>query len=208
MTNYIPTIGIEVHVELKTKTKIFSPSTNGYGEMANSLTNVIDLGYQGTLPTLNKEVVNLAIKAATVLNCKIRREMHFDRKNYFYPDNSKNYQITQSRTPIGYDGYVEIDVNGAAQIRSKIKEAISVFIMPPSLEILKARLSRRGTETTDVIEKRIAVALGEIARATEYDYIVVNDDLSEAVNDFSAIITADRLKIERPSALVDFVLNK
>ena len=73
MTNYIPTIGIEVHVELKTKTKIFSPSVNGYGEMANSLTNVIDLGYPGTLPTLNKEVVNLAIKAATVLNCKIRR---------------------------------------------------------------------------------------------------------------------------------------
>ncbi len=108
----------------------------------------------------------------------------------------------------GKDIIVEIDVNGAAQIRSKIKEAISVFIMPPSLEILKARLSRRGTETTDVIEKRIAVALGEIARATEYDYIVVNDDLSEAVNDFSAIITADRLKIERQSALVDFVLNK
>lgn len=112
MTNYIPTIGIEVHVELKTKTKIFSNSINGYGEMANSLTNVIDLGYPGTLPTLNEEVINLAIKAATILNCKIRKVMHFDRKNYFYPDNPKNYQITQARTPIGYDGYVEIEVNG------------------------------------------------------------------------------------------------
>lgn len=112
MTNYIPTIGIEVHVELKTNTKIFSDSKNGYGQMANSYTNVIDLGYPGTLPTLNMEVVNLAIKAATVLNCRIRRKMHFDRKNYFYPDNPKNFQITQSRTPIGYDGYVEIEVNG------------------------------------------------------------------------------------------------
>ena len=112
MTNYIPTIGIEVHVELKTNTKIFSDAKNGYGQMANSYTNVIDLGYPGTLPTLNMEVVNLAIKAATVLNCKIRRKMHFDRKNYFYPDNPKNFQITQSRTPIGYDGYVEIEVNG------------------------------------------------------------------------------------------------
>jgi len=112
MSNYIPTIGIEVHVELKTKTKIFSNSTNGYGQMANSLTNVIDLGYPGTLPTLNEEVILLAIKAATVLNCKIRRQMHFDRKNYFYPDNPKNYQITQARTPIGYDGYVEIELNG------------------------------------------------------------------------------------------------
>lgn len=112
MINYIPTIGIEVHVELKTNTKIFSNSLNGYGQMANSLTNVVDLGYPGTLPTLNKEVVNLAIKAACVLNCKIRKEMHFDRKNYFYPDNPKNFQITQARTPIGYDGYVEIEVDG------------------------------------------------------------------------------------------------
>ena len=73
MSNYIPTIGVEVHVELKTKTKIFSNSTNGYGKMANSLTNVIDLGYPGTLPTLNEEVINLGIKAATILNCRIRK---------------------------------------------------------------------------------------------------------------------------------------
>ena len=112
MSNYIPTVGIEVHCELKTNTKIFSNSINGYGQMANALTNVVDLGYPGTLPTLNKEVLNIAIKAALILNCKIRRQMHFDRKNYFYPDNPKNYQITQAETPIGYDGYVEIEVNG------------------------------------------------------------------------------------------------
>ena len=112
MSNYIETIGIEVHVELKTNTKIFSSSKNGYGMMANSLTNVIDLGYPGTLPTINYGVVETAIKACHILNCKIRKEMHFDRKNYFYPDNPKNYQITQGRTPIGYDGYVEIEVDG------------------------------------------------------------------------------------------------
>ncbi|MBQ2910470.1 MAG: Asp-tRNA(Asn)/Glu-tRNA(Gln) amidotransferase subunit GatB [Bacilli bacterium] len=138
MSNYIPTIGVEVHVELKTNTKIFSNSTNGYGEMANSLTNVIDLGYPGTLPTLNKEVLNLAIKAATVLNCKIRREMHFDRKNYFYPDNSKNYQITQSRTPIGYDGYVEIEVNG-------VKKRIEIEEMHIEEDTCKS--THRGTKT-------------------------------------------------------------
>lgn len=108
--NYIPTIGIEVHVELKTNSKIFSNSKNGYGMGANTLTNVVDLGYPGTLPTVNKNVVDIAIKAATILHCKIRKDMHFDRKNYFYPDNSKNYQITQSRTPIGYDGYIEIEI--------------------------------------------------------------------------------------------------
>lgn len=138
MSKYIPTIGVEVHVELKTNTKIFSNSINGYGEMANSLTNVIDLGYPGTLPTLNKEVLNLAIKAATVLNCKIRREMHFDRKNYFYPDNPKNYQITQSRTPIGYDGYVEVEVNG-------VKKKIEIEEMHIEEDTCKS--THRGTKT-------------------------------------------------------------
>lgn len=138
MTNYIPTIGIEVHVELKTKTKIFSNSVNGYGQMANSLTSVIDLGYPGTLPTLNEEVVSLAIKAATVLNCKIRRQMHFDRKNYFYPDNPKNYQITQSRTPIGYDGYVEIEVEGQ-------KKKIGILEMHIEEDTCKS--THRGTKT-------------------------------------------------------------
>jgi len=138
MSNYIPTIGIELHEELKTKTKIFSKSTNGYGEMANSLTNVVDLGYPGTLPTLNEEVINLAIKAATILNCKIRRQMHFDRKNYFYPDNPKNYQITQARTPIGYDGYVEIEING---------EKKKIEIEEMHIEEDTCKSTHRGTKT-------------------------------------------------------------
>ena len=138
MEKYIATIGIEVHVELKTKTKIFSPSVNGYGEMANSLTNVIDLGYPGTLPTLNSEVINLAIRAATVLNCKIRKQMHFDRKNYFYPDNSKNYQITQARTPIGYDGYVEIDLGDKKK---------KIFIEEMHIEEDTCKSAHRGTKT-------------------------------------------------------------
>lgn len=112
MTGYKKTIGIEIHAELKTKTKIFSNSINGYGKTANSNVNVVDLGYPGTLPTLNMEAVNLALKAALILNCKINKQMHFDRKNYFYPDNPKNYQITQFETPIGVDGYVEIEVDG------------------------------------------------------------------------------------------------
>ena len=138
MSNYIPTIGVEVHVELKTNTKIFSNSVNGYGEMANALTNVVDLGYPGTLPTLNEEVVNLAIRAATILNCKIRKVMHFDRKNYFYPDNPKNYQITQARTPIGYDGYVEINVNG---------ETKKIYIEEMHIEEDTCKSAHRGTKT-------------------------------------------------------------
>ncbi len=112
MAEYKKTIGIEIHTELKTKTKIYSNSVNGYGKTANSNVNVVDLGYPGTLPTLNMEVIRLALKAALILNCEINRDMHFDRKNYFYPDLPKGYQITQAETPIGVNGYVEIEVNG------------------------------------------------------------------------------------------------
>lgn len=138
MSNYIPTVGVEVHVELKTNTKIFSNARNGYGQMANSLTNVIDLGYPGTLPTLNEEVINLGIKAAHILNCNIRKEMHFDRKNYFYPDNPKNYQITQARTPIGYDGYVEIDLAG---------EKKKIYIEEMHIEEDTCKSAHRGDKT-------------------------------------------------------------
>ena len=118
MSNYKTTVGIEVHAELKTKTKMFSNSVNHYGKMANTCTNVIDLGYPGVLPTVNEEAIHLGLRAALVLNCHINKHMHFDRKNYFYPDNPKNYQITQNRTPIGVNGYVEIDTeNGKKKIR-------------------------------------------------------------------------------------------
>lgn len=108
---YIPTIGIEVHVELNTQNKAFSPTINKYGDAANTLVNEIDLGLPGTLPTLNKEMIHFGIKAAMALNCKINQKMYFERKNYFYPDNSKNFQITQGKTPIGYDGYITVEVD-------------------------------------------------------------------------------------------------
>ncbi|MEG1647239.1 MAG: Asp-tRNA(Asn)/Glu-tRNA(Gln) amidotransferase subunit GatB [Bacilli bacterium] len=108
----VPTIGIEVHVELKSKSKMFSSSSNNFNDAPNTNISEIDLAYPGVLPRLNKEVINMALKAALVLNCKINKHMHFDRKNYFYPDLPKGYQITQARTPIGIDGYVEINIKG------------------------------------------------------------------------------------------------
>ena len=107
-----PTIGIEVHVELKSMAKVFSLSKNSFNDEANTNINVIDLGYPGVLPKLNKGVIDSALKACLALNCKINRLMHFDRKNYFYPDLPKGYQITQQDTPIGYDGFVEVEVDG------------------------------------------------------------------------------------------------
>ena len=112
MNDYIITCGLEVHVELKTNTKMFSGSINNYGSSANTNINLIDFGYPGTLPRVNNYGIDLGIRAAHILNCTINKEMYFDRKNYFYPDLPKGYQITQNRTPIGVNGYIEIDVNG------------------------------------------------------------------------------------------------
>ena len=107
----------------------------------------------------------------------------------------------------GEDIFVEIDVNGAAQIREKAKDALSIFIMPPSMSVLRARLTGRGTETPELIEKRLEAAAKEIARADEYDYIVINDVLEDAVADVNAIIRSDRAREERNVGIAQRVLN-
>ncbi len=108
----------------------------------------------------------------------------------------------------GNEIIVEVDVNGAKNIKKCREDAISVFIMPPSYEELNRRLSARGTDAPEVIEKRMKAALDEIAEAKNYDYIVVNDDLDEAVEDFVTIIRSDRLNIKRQNYLIDEVLGK
>lgn len=105
-------IGLEVHVELKTNSKIFSASPNEFGAPPNTNTSVIELGYPGVLPVVNKKAIEFAMKAAMALNCEVATETKFDRKNYFYPDNPKAYQISQYDKPIGEHGWIDIEVNG------------------------------------------------------------------------------------------------
>ncbi|MFA6753232.1 MAG: Asp-tRNA(Asn)/Glu-tRNA(Gln) amidotransferase subunit GatB [Bacilli bacterium] len=104
-------IGLEMHCELNTKTKVFSKSLNNYNDIPNSSVTAIDLAFPGTLPIVNKEAVKKAIKMALCLNCKIPEELIFDRKNYYYPDVPKNYQITQNTKPIGLNGKINVEVN-------------------------------------------------------------------------------------------------
>lgn len=108
----------------------------------------------------------------------------------------------------GKDMIIEVDVNGASQIRTKMPEAVSIFIMPPSLEVLKNRLQGRGTDSAEVIEKRLSEALREISSAKVYDYIVVNDDLETAVGDVVTIMSVDRFKTDRNIELINKILNK
>ena len=111
MSKYIPVIGLEVHCELKSSSKNFSSSKNGDGEV-NSNLSVVDIGYPGILPVVNKEAVRKSIMVALALNCEIPEKLTFDRKNYYYPDLPKGYQITQFGNPIGTKGYVMINVDG------------------------------------------------------------------------------------------------
>ncbi len=120
--NFETTIGLEVHVELKTKSKMFSPSANEFGDTPNMNTNVIDWGYPGVLPSVNKGALEYGMRAALALNATIAKENHFDRKNYFYPDNPKAYQITQFEQPIGHDGWVEVELDNGDTKKIGIEE--------------------------------------------------------------------------------------
>ena len=102
---------------------------------------------------------------------------------------------------------LEIEVQGAMKIKEKCPEAVFVFILPPSLKELRRRLEKRGTETAEVIEKRLGEAAGEIAHAYKYDYAVVNGELSEAVDDLMSIIRAEGLKTAETKNIIDEVLE-
>jgi aspartyl-tRNA(Asn)/glutamyl-tRNA(Gln) amidotransferase subunit B len=112
MSQFETVIGLEVHAELSTNSKIFCGCPTEFGAPPNTHTCPICLGHPGVLPVTNKQAVEFAMKAALALNCEISRETKFDRKNYFYPDLPKAYQISQFDQPIGKNGWIEIEVNG------------------------------------------------------------------------------------------------
>ena len=110
--NFKTNIGLETHFELNTKSKIFSPAPVKYDDEINKDTNVIDWAYPGTLPSINRQVVADGVKAALALHAKIDHHPRFDRKNYFYPDNPKAYQITQFDKPTARNGYLMVHSGG------------------------------------------------------------------------------------------------
>lgn len=108
LLKYEPIIGIEIHAQLKTTSKAYCSDENIFGATPNTKTSPISLGHPGTLPKFNKEIINHALKLGLALDCDITRRMHFDRKNYFYADLPKGYQITQDKTPICKNGKILI----------------------------------------------------------------------------------------------------
>ena len=109
---YKAVIGLEFHCEMKSNTKVFSNARNSFSKVANENVVPLDMAFPGTLPVVNKICVKKALMMSMILNCKQPEFMEFDRKNYYYPDLPKGYQLTQFFNPVGVDGKIEIDVNG------------------------------------------------------------------------------------------------
>lgn len=139
MAQYETVIGLEVHVELKTRSKIFCDSTTEFGGDPNTHVCPVCLGLPGVLPVVNKTVVEYAIRAACALNCQIAGFSKFDRKNYYYPDMPKNYQISQYDLPIAQHGHLEIEVDG---------ETKRIGITRLHMEEDTGKLVHQGTITT------------------------------------------------------------
>lgn len=107
----------------------------------------------------------------------------------------------------GQDVILEIEIQGGQQVKKLLPDCISVFIVPPSMSVLEKRLRNRGTETDDVIKGRLEVARKEVAHAKDYDYVVVNDKLEDAVSDIKSIIRAEKLKYYRNEGIIERVLE-
>lgn len=155
--NYETVIGLEVHVELQTESKIFCGCKTTFGAPPNTNVCPVCLGHPGTLPVLNKSAVELALKAALALNCEINQDCKFDRKNYFYPDLPKGYQISQFDQPIGEHGYVEIEVEGEKRrigiVRVHLEEDAGKLMHAPDGTHSLVDYNRTGVPLIEVVSE-------------------------------------------------------
>lgn len=117
-SRYIPVIGLEIHLRLETKSKLFAPEPCSFDEQPNSRTSEVTIAEPGALPTINANAVERALRMAMAFNCQIAPQLVFDRKNYFYPDLPKGYQITQYRYPLGSGGFISIGRDNRISLKS------------------------------------------------------------------------------------------
>jgi aspartyl-tRNA(Asn)/glutamyl-tRNA(Gln) amidotransferase subunit B len=153
-----PVIGLEVHAQLKTKSKIFCGCSTQFGNPPNANTCPVCTGMPGVLPVLNKQAVTFAIKAALATHCKINQESRFDRKNYFYPDLPKGYQISQFALPIAEHGYLEIDDNLSSILkigitRIHMEEDAGKLIHDPARARSMVDLNRTGVPLIEIVSE-------------------------------------------------------
>lgn len=153
---YEAVIGLEVHAQMLTKTKAYSNDINEYGARPNTNISAITLGHPGTLPKMNKKTIEFAIKLGLALNCKIADYQYFARKNYFYPDLPKGYQITQDTTPICTNGFVEVETKDGRQkkigiTRIHMEEDAGKSIHDVDVNDTLVDLNRAGTPLLEIV---------------------------------------------------------
>ncbi len=155
MNTFETVIGLEVHLQLKTKTKIFCGCANQFGQEPNSHTCPVCLGLPGTLPVLNKEALRSCIKVGLALNCQISPFIRFDRKNYYYPDLPKGYQISQHPLPVANDGFINIAVNKIPKRigikRAHLEEDAGKLIHDPQNNCSLVDYNRTGTPLVEIV---------------------------------------------------------
>ena len=155
--NWETVIGLEIHAQLNTKSKIFSSASTEYGAKPNSQACAVDLGLPGVLPVLNKEVVSKAIKFGLAVKAKINQRNIFDRKNYFYPDLPKGYQISQLDWPIVGEGQIEISVDNNTKVigvtRAHLEEDAGKSIHDLYDEYTAVDLNRAGTPLLEIVSE-------------------------------------------------------
>ena len=154
---FTPVIGLEVHAQLKTRTKIFCGCATAFGAPPNTHTCPVCLGMPGVLPVLNKKVVDFTIKMALATHCTVQPESRFARKNYFYPDLPKGYQISQYELPIATNGYLDIDIDGQAIrvgiTRIHMEEDAGKLIHDPNRPISRVDLNRTGVPLMEIVSE-------------------------------------------------------
>ena len=152
-----PVIGLEVHAQLKTKTKIFCNCSTAFGAPPNTHVCPVCLGMPGVLPVLNKKVVDFTIRMALATNCKIARESRWARKNYFYPDLPKGYQISQYELPIAESGHIDIETgSGTRRIgitRIHMEEDAGKLVHDPDRPVSRVDLNRAGVPLMEIVSE-------------------------------------------------------
>ncbi|MFU8769521.1 MAG: Asp-tRNA(Asn)/Glu-tRNA(Gln) amidotransferase subunit GatB, partial [Desulfotignum sp.] len=163
--DFEPVIGLEVHAQLKTDTKIFCACSTTFGSDPNANTCPVCTGMPGVLPVLNKKAVTFAIRAALATGCTIARESRFDRKNYFYPDLPKGYQISQYERPLAENGAVFIDTAAGRKkiriTRIHLEEDAGKLIHDKTRAVSHVDLNRTGTPLIEIVSERDIASPGE-----------------------------------------------
>ena len=145
---YEMVVGLEIHVQLKTKTKAYSSDDASYGGAPNTHISPVSLGHPGTLPRVNKRQIEFAVRLGHALGCDIRKDNFFARKNYFYADLPKGYQITQDTTPICTGGFVEVEVDTLEQFGEVVELDVDIILLDNmSIEMMQEAVAIRNASS-------------------------------------------------------------